>query len=345
MLLLAACGGGHSTAEVEPETTPGQISGTLNIVGPLKSNTDLYVGLVVDGQNEVLREQLAGKVTSADSASTGERALYFLFTDLAIDAYNIVVFSYVNAGRLVYYRGDAVQLNAAQPDHAPLNVDFSLTGPEPWGTISGLMLLNGVNNSVTDLELYAVRDDLGTFRYEFEVWNAGYGALYYAVGGLAVGEYSLGILDPLSYSVLGAHEGAVSITAQELNAGDVMLTGTFINLPPSGEGFYISGYVILNDVPKDGQRIALLAVDKDNQHLEFAPVYHVLPAELNEEFATEFTLGWLPAGEYTLMLYDLDFADGYHVLLNDPDPAISVSSEHPINTGYVVRGDLNLISE
>lgn len=342
-LLLCACGGGNHPADVGPAQTPGQISGTLNIIGPLKTNTELYVGLVADGQDEVLREQLAGKVTSADSASTGERSLYFLFTDLPIDAYHVVVFSYYNESRLLYYRGDAVQLNADQPDHAPLSVDFSLTGPEPWGTVSGLLLLNGINDRYTDLVLYVKRDDLGSFRYKFGVWTAGYGALYYAIGGLAVGEYSLGIMEPTSYSGLGMLDGTVSITADQLNLGDVTLTGDFINIPPEGEGFYISGFVILSDVPKDDQHIALLAVTKDNEHLDLAPICHILPENLNEEFATNFTLGWLSEGEYTLMLYALDFAEGHHILLNEPDPAISVSSEYPINTGYIVRGDLSLI--
>lgn len=336
---LTACGGGTQYA---PEIAIGGISGELTIVGPVKTNDDFFVGAVPADQDECVQVHAAGRFASA--AGIDARALSFDFSGLPLSAYNILVYSETPDGdKRIYYRSPKLKLTPDEPRINGYSEDVSLTGPPPWGTISGTLLLNGANNDLPSLSLYVYTEDRGKFRYAFDVWDAGFGVLFFSVGGLSTGDYRLGISDPDSLQLLGYDPQLISITPSEPDAADVTLIGDFFNVPPSGEGFYISGKAIFNDELPAGRYIAVLALDNNDQQLALNATYHIQPELLDEELRADYFLGWLRAGEYRLAIYALDFLNGNHTLINELNVPITVNHEHPLDTGIIIRGDVALI--
>lgn len=338
-ILLVSCGGGSQYA---PEIAAGGISGELTIVGPVKTNDDFYVGAVLADQDEPVQVEPAGRFVS--QAGIDARALSFDFSGLPLSAYNILVYTQdPNGDRHVFYRSPKLKLTLDEPRISGFSEDVSLTGPPPWGTISGTLLLNGANNTLPSLSLYVYTEERGKFRYTFDVWDAGFGVLFFTVGGLAAGDYHLGISDPDSLQLLGYDAERISITPREPDAAGVTVVGDFFNVPPPGEGFYISGKAIFNDELPAGRYVAVLALDAKDQLLALNATYHIRPELLDEDLEADYFLGWLRAGEYRLAIYALDFLTGDHTLINELDVPITINHDHPLDTGIIIRGDVALI--
>lgn len=342
-VLLGACAGGG--AALDPGATTGRISGELTIVGPVKRNVDLSVGVVPAGRDECLESQVVGRFASEAQASIDGRQLGFDFAGLPLGAYNVLVFSQHPDGshRIIYYRSRKLKLSAGAPQLSGFSEDVSLTGPPPWGSISGLLLLNGANDTLPELSMTVYTEQKGVFGYTFNVWDAGFGALFFTVGGLSTGDYRLGISEPVSHQLLGYDRQTVSLTAREPDAAGVVLYGDFFNVPPEGEGHFISGTAVFSGELPAGRHLAVLALDETNPQPTFSPTYHIRPELLDDELETDYFLGWLREGDYRLAIYALDFVGGEHKLINQLDHPIPIDSQHPLDTGIIIRGDVTLI--
>jgi len=344
MLLLGACSGGGG-ATVDPSVANGRISGELTIVGPVNRNVDIVIGVAPDGQDDCLQSSMAGRFTSEAESAIDGRRLSFDFDGLPLGAYNLLVFSQQEDGtkRIIHYRSGKLKLTAENAQLTNFSEDVSLTGPPPWGTISGLLLLNGANDTLPQLQLAVYTEQKGALGYTFSVWDAGFGALFFTVGGLSTGDYRLGISDPVSHQLLGYDERNISLTARAPDAAGVILHGDFYSVPPEGEGYFISGTAVFNGELPAGRHIAVLALNEDDPLPTHSPTFHVQPEYLDESLETEYFLGWLREGDYKLAIYALDFVGGEHRLISQLGKPIAVDGKHPLNTGVIVRGDVALI--
>jgi hypothetical protein len=288
---------------------------------------------------------MAGRFASEAQAAIDGRRLGFDFDGLPLGAYNLLVFSQQEDGtkRIIHYRSAKLKLTAETPQLTGISEDVSLTGPPPWGTISGLLLLNGANETLPELQLAVYTEQKGALGYTFNVWDAGFGALFFTVGGLATGEYRLGISDPVSHQLLGYDERNLSLTARAPDLAGVVLHGDFYSVPPEGEGLFISGTAIFNDELPPDRRIAVLALNESDPQPTHSPTFHIQPEFLDDQLETEYFLGWLRAGDYRVALYALDFVGGEHQLISQLNKPISVNDQHPLNTGVIIRGDVALI--
>lgn len=342
--VLAACSGGNN---YDPDLATGRISGQLTIVGPINKSFDLQVGVTAHGEDQPLRSYLVGKLANEAGAGLDGRDLYFEFGELPLGAYNVVVFTRLEEREetRLYYRSRKIRLTADNPADDGLIESVSMTGPPPWGTVGGTLLLNGYNPGLTDLLLYLMDEDDHAYRYTFSVWDAGFGVLYFTVGGLSTGTYRFGLTEPEYFSPIGLSDETVTITPAHPDVTGLLMWGEYSNIPPDGEGLYISGEVIFNgELPADAQ-VALLAVPEGKGSLGTNPIYHILPGQLDEAFAANYMLGWLEPAEYELRVYALDFAGGNHTVLGKLRTRLVVDSEHPIRSGVVVRADTGLIPE
>jgi hypothetical protein len=342
-VLLTACSGGG--APIDSSVTSGRISGELTVVGPIKKNVDLSIGVVPADRDDCLQSQVVGRFASDIQAAIDGRQLSFDFDGLPLGAFNVLVFSQNEDGshRTIYYRSPKLKLTTATPQLSGFSEDVSLTGPPPWGSISGLLLLNGANDTLQDLSLTVYSENKGVFGYTFSVWDAGFGALFFTVGGLSTGDYRLGISEPVSHQLLGYAQQTVSLTASRPDTAGVVLYGDFFNMPPDGEGHFISGKAIFTSELPAGRHLAVLALDEANPQLTLSPTYHIRPEQLDDQLEADYFLGWLHEGDYRLAIYALDFVGGEHKLISELDKPILIDSDHPLDTGIIIRGDVSLI--
>lgn len=341
-LLLTACAAGN---DYDPDLATGRISGKLTIVGPIAKNVELEVGVTAHGADQPLKTYLVGKLATEAGAGLDERDLYFEFDELPLGAYDVILYTvWKSTGEpWIYYRSPKVRLTVDRPVDDGLIENVSMTGPPPWGTISGTVMLSGANPDLTDLLLYVQNEDGHAFRYNFSVWDAAFGVLYFSVGGLSTGTYRVGLTEPEFFVPIGLSDETVTITPAQLDAADVLVPGQYYNIPPKGEGLYVSGVVIFDaELPSDAQ-VALVAAAKGKGSIGTSPIYHILPEQLNEALEVHYMLGWLPPAEYELRVYALDFASGNHTVLGQLRMPLLVDSDHPIQTGIVVRAETGLI--
>jgi hypothetical protein len=340
--LATACAGGN---DYDPNLAIGRISGRLTIVGPINKSFDLQIGVTAHGEDQPLRTYLVGKLADEAGGGLDGRDLYFEFDELPLGAYDVILLTRLEEREetRLYYRSRKIRLTADSPVDDGLIENVSMTGPPPWGTVSGTVMLSGANPGLTDLLLYLTNEDGHAFRYNFSVWDAGFGVLYFSVGGLATGEYRFGLTEPEYFSPIGRSDETVTITPARLDAVGLLVTGEYINIPPKGEGLFVSGVVIFDaQLPPDAQ-VALLAVAEGKGSIGTSPVYHILPGQLDEAHEANYVLGWLQPAEYELRVYALDFVQGDHTMLGRLRKPLLVDSEHPIQTGIVVRAETGLI--
>jgi|GEM_PF-3324059 len=340
--LLTACAGGN---HYDPDLATGRISGRLTIVGPVAKSVELEVGVTPHGADQPLKTYLVGKLADEAGAGLDLRDLYFEFDELPLGAYDVILFTvWKSTGEpWIYYRSPKIRLTVDHPVDEGLIENVSMTGPPPWGTISGTVLLSGANPDLTELLLYVQNEDGHGFRYNFNVWDAAFGVLYFSVGGLSIGTYRVGITEPEYFVPIGSSDGTVTITAAQLDSSGLLVPGQYYNIPPEGEGLYVSGVVIFDAaLPPDAQ-VALVAVAKGKGSIGTSPVYHIMADQLSEAFEAHYMLGWLPPAEYELRVYDLDFDSGNHTVLGQLQKPLLVDSDHPITTGIVVRAETGLI--
>lgn len=342
-MLLGACSGGG--AGIDFSVSSGAIEGQLTIVGPIKKGVDLVIGVVPADQDNCLESQVAGRLASDVQTAIDGRQLSFDFDGLPLGAFNVLVYSETVDGshRTIYYRSPKLKLTADAPQLTGFSEEVSLTGPPPWGSISGLLLLNGANDSLQNLSLTVYSQQRGAFGYTFSVWDAGFGALFFTVGGLSTGDYRLGISEPVSHQLLGYDDSIVSLTARQPDTAGVVLYGDYFDMPPDGEGFFIKGKAIFNGELPRGSHIAVLAVDEANPQLTLSPTYHIRPEQLDNQLEADYFLGWLHDGDYRVAIYALDFVGGEHKLIRELDKPIRIDSDNPLITGVIIRGDVALI--
>lgn len=340
LLVLTGCQGG---AEFDPENTTGRIAGELNITGPISRNLDLSIGVTRVGRDDSVEQAALGRLVSSVTARLDGRSVAFDFTQLAIGTYNIVLYGAGVGPENIYYRSDKVRLTAEVPEAIDLSQEISLTGPPPWGTISGTLMLSGVRPPSTEMLLYVTNADADSFRYEFNMWDADFGVMYFVIGGLAFGEYTLGLSDPMDFQMLGYLADPVAINKVQSNPNGAVLWGEFPEPQSDDTRYSVSGKVVLSAAPPATAQLALIAVKQGSPDLGTSPIYHLRPDHIEAGLQSGFFLNALEAGDYDLQVYALDFINGNHQVIGGLAGPLVLAGDSRFFNNIQVPADISLI--
>ena len=339
VLLAAGC---RSSELFDTSVTTGRVSGELTIVGPSNTDIDLKVGLCRNNRDDTYVETTAGRLTATAEAAVASRTVAYDFNELPIGTYNLVLFSDDGDSRETYYRSGRIRLTYEFPEQTGRSEEASLTGPTPWGTTEGLLLLNGTRSADPVMHLYFVNADDHRFHYEFNAWDAGFGIIYFSVGGLAYGDYTVGISDPVRGRDLAELRDSVTISADE-DAESLVVWCPYPDQDTTGDGYSIGGNVKVSELWSAEYNLAVVATSEVYPSLDTSPIYHILPGDLDSALKKHFDFQALSAGEYHVQLYALDFVTGNHQVIGEITDPIILDEEQPFRDSLLVWGDVSLL--
>jgi len=334
-LLMAGC---RSSELFDTSVTTGRVAGELNIIGPVDSGIDLQLGLTRQGRVDTVTAGPLGRVISAADVNLANRVVSYDFTELPIGSYNVVLFSESVDGIETFYRSGPVRLSYETPERTGLSGEASLTGPGPWGTASGALYLSGVRPADPMLELFVEDSADRRFHYDFNAWDAGFGVLYFSVGGLAYGEYGMGIADPPQSEVLGRLTAELSITKALPDAGGLEIWSEYPDQRDTGDGHSLGGTVVIDSGWPVGHSLAVIAVEAGNSDIGTSPIFHIAPQTLDDLGRARFFIGSLSTGEYAVKLYALDFLHGNHRLIGELETMLVLDEEQLYHDDLFLRG-------
>ena len=338
-VLAAAC---RSSELFDTTVTTGRVAGELTIVGPADTDLDLQVGLCRNNREDTYVTTPAGRLTATASAAITTRTVSYDFSELPIGTYNLVLFSEGEDGRETYYRSGRIRLTYEVPEQAGQSAEASLTGPAPWGNTDGLLLLNGTRSSDPVMHLYFENANEHRFHYEFNAWDAGFGIIYFSVGGLAYGDYTVGISDPDRSRDLAELRDTVAISDGEATES-LVLWCPYPDQDTTGDGYSIGGNVKVSELWPADYNLAIVATSDVYSSLDTSPVYHILPEDLDAGLKKHFNFQALSAGEYHIQLYALDFSTGNHQVIGEITDPIILDEEQPFRDSLLVWGDISLL--
>lgn len=340
LLALPGCRGG---ADFDPRITTGRIAGELIIIGPVNRELDLNVGVTRVGREDSVEQAALGRLVSAAAAQLNGRSISYDFSQLPAGTYTIVLYGAAGGVDDIYYRSDKVRLTGAAPEITGLSAELSLTGPPPWGTISGTLLLSGARPPSLDMLLYVTDRDDRRFQYEFNMWDADFGAMYFAVGGLALGEYTLSLSEPAGLQPLGLLADPVALSAGRPNPDGVVLWGEFPVPQTTAVSYSIGGKVVFSARPPVPANLALIAVRRDSPDLGTSPIFHIQPELVDAGFQEGFFLTALAEGTYDLRVYALDFSGGNHQVIGGLSGPLVLEGDSQFYDRLQVPADVSLI--
>jgi hypothetical protein len=321
----------------------GTITGTITLNGPVNESARLQVGLTRHRLDEYIAVQAIGHATTDVAAALDGRELSFSFTEVPFGEYNIV-FSSITAEPVDFlYRSEKLVLDDANPNIGGFQATTSLTGPEPWGTFAGVVLINGYNPGIDVLRFHVVNGQEESFGYSFNIWNAAYGFEYFTVGALAYGEYSIGIATADARNLLSEKMSTpVRLNEVRPDVTGLVITGDFMNLVPDTTPRYISGSVRLRGEWPANQWVAVIASRTNASSLGTSAIYYLLPHQVDADGWVDYRLGWLPEGEFDLRVYAMDLINGVITDIGGNTNPLPVDDGYPIYEGVLLDADLSL---
>ncbi|MBN2080606.1 hypothetical protein JW859_00225 [bacterium] len=353
-LALFSCGGGGST----PEADSGSIAGTIAIGGPLSSMTELTVGVFSPGGTTAIQEYEAGNSTSVATGSRTERQLTFSFTELDFGSYEIAVYSGAGTDRFFYYRSEQQTLTAGSPNITGFSETMSYSGPEPWGTISGVIDLAdgtwpadkyvylGFKNGDNPRLQYPVTEGYAYDGYvEHVVADS---QIIFNIAFLVYGEWTVGFYgyDYTTHqvTVYGERDVAVLIHGGNPNATNVNFPAAFTGDPGTDPVLgTIAGTITFNGELPSGPFISIGANTIPPQQGAPIATYDVTPEMVGTDMTLDFTLTDVPHGTYGVAIFTYDFSTHTVTYFGEYPDSITLSETTPDVTGIDFNADVTLI--
>jgi len=354
IFLLASCGGGGGN---DPDPL-GTVTGTLTIGGPLDSSVTMSIGLFATGSDTPVVSTEIGHITSAAHGTSATRTNPFSFTNVALGTYVVRAYGLTRSQQTVfYYTSDPITLTAATPSVTGLTPVMSFTGPEPWGTISGVIDLGGTwptdrsvfvgftQASTDELFQYVVTENQPTDGY---VEHTG-GQVIFNIDHLAYGSYTVGIYGYNStthaFDTYGERDVDILVHGGDPNITNVNFPADFAGDPGTDPVLgTIAGTVTFSDaLPQTGGFVAIGANTIPPQ--QGAPIasYDVEPGDLAGNMEVAYTLEDLPNGEYTIGIFSYDFATHTAVYFGAFDGTVTVTDANKDHTGIDFDADISLL--
>jgi uncharacterized protein (DUF2141 family) len=354
--LLVACDTGNST----PTPTNGTLAGTVDIAGPFNGAVELNVGAFAPGSDTPVQSAVAGRVTSAATADITDRALDFSFTELPFGSYEVGVYS-VGAGdaKTFIYRSAPVVLNSSDAVVDDFEAEASFTGSGPFGTISGIALLEGELTVPSGKLLFVGFSPVSQPQNALQWLVTGAdiqenGWIVFNVDHIAYGTWLVGLYgyDPQTnqVSVYGLLDEPVTVNSSNAFISNVVHSASFAGDPGADpELGSISGTVTFNGaIPAEfGDNtppfLYIAANTIPPQQGSPISVKQIKPADLNGNNELEFTLTGLPNEDYSVAVFAYDPSSGSHqpIYLGQAAGTVTISDETLDVTGIDFDADLN----
>jgi hypothetical protein len=352
---MLSCGGGGGA----PVPTTGSIAGSLTIGGPLSGMAELTAGVYTPGGTTAMQSINLGSDTSAVTGDYTERTVTFQFTELDLGTYEVAVHMGAAGSETFLYRSDPINLTGSSPNVTDLTDSMSFCGPEPWGTISGVIdLADGEWPADKYVYLGFKPGDESRLQYpitegyEYDGYvehKTAEGKIIFNMAFLTYGEWTIGFYgyDYMTHQVTTYGERDVAVL---LHGGSPNVTG--VNFPADFAGDpgsdpvlgTISGTISFNgDLPEVGGFVAVGANTIPPQ--AGAPISHmeITPEMLDENDQVQYVIENLPENEYGVAIFSYDMATHTADYFGEyPDP-VNITEADPDLTGIDFNADVTLL--
>lgn len=358
LLALAACSGGGGN-DPDPNPTTGTISGTLTIGGPVNNAVEVMVGLFAQGSTTPVQETSVGRVASAATGSMSGRDITFSFTQVPYGTYEVAAYAQpVGGDAMFYYRSEAQTISATNSAITGFTDTMSFAGDEPWGTISGVIDIEGDWPS-DQVVFVGFTPEGGTAPLQYPVTENqptdGFvehntqGQVIYNIANLGYGSWTVGFYgyDMTTHEITTYGERD---EAQLVHGGDPNLTN--VNFPADFAGDpgedpdlgSISGTLTLNGpLPAGGGFLSIGANTIPPQ--PGAPIgsFDIAPGDEGQDNTIDFVITDMPPGEYSIGVFNYDFATHTAVYFGSYDGTVTITEQDMHVTGIDFNGDVSLI--
>lgn len=335
LLAVALLGAACSSRNVDINPSTGRISGALDVVGPFSGAAPLSVGLFLPGSETPVESTEVGRITSAATATLTGRRITFSFSELSFGVYEVAVFATSAGTATFYYRGAPVTLSSTTPTVADFSADVSFTGNAPFGTVSGLVLLEEEFSFVAG-QLYFIglskptdpQNALQHLVAASDVNSAG--QLFFNIEGVSYGTWLVGLYgyNPETHAVTvhGLLDDPVRVGANLPNVTGAVFPAGATDPGDDGELGTITGTVTFNGALPEGQSLHIAANTIPPQQGAPPATIEVTPGDLNGGRTLNYALPNLPTGSYSVAIFSYDFVNHTAVYFGTLDDGVSVTS-------------------
>jgi len=346
--LIALLAGACSSHNVGNST--GTIAGSITVGGPFNGAADLQVGLFDVGGNSPLQSADAGHITSAATAQLSGRAIAFSFTDVALGAYEVGLYTSGPSGNTFYYRSAPVTLDAQHTSVTNLTADASFTGNGPFGTISGVAVLSDPftwpsGGQLAFIGINPVDQPQNVLQTIVTSADASNGLLYFNLDHVAYGQWNVGLYgyDPATHNVtvFGLLDNPITVSASSPN-----VTGAVFGADSAGDPGTdptlgtIGGTITFNGALPTGQQIFVAANTIPPQQ-GAPPSSQQVTALDGRTFS--YTLPLLPNGDYSVAIFSYDINTHQAVYFGQVSGTVTVDASHQNVTGQDFNADVTVI--
>lgn len=324
-LMLASCGGGG----VEQLET-GQVSGSVNVVGPSNGAVELLVGVFPNGSTTPVQSSVAGRVTS--TASLTGRTISYSFTDLEFGTYYIGVFAMNGPNPTFYYQSGTFTCSAQAQIVEGLAGQCSFSGQAPWGTVSGVTSVEGTwpdPSLVTYIGISPIDNPMAQLQHLVSESELNDGKLFYNLEGISYGTYLVGLFgyNPVTHEVttFGAFDDPVVVNSASPNVATINFPSDFAGDPGEDPVLgQISGTVTLSGTLPAGLFYYIAANTIPPQAGSPPATYEVFEGQVNGN-TIDYTLSFLSDDTYSVSIFAYDIITHQATYFGEYDGTVTIS--------------------
>lgn len=347
-LFIASCSGSSNV----PAATTGSISGTLTVSGPSSGAALLQVGAFAPGSTTPVQSGEAGRVSSVATVTKTGRTITYSFTELSFGSYEIGLYFTQGSNSTFLYRSDAIALSAVNHNVTGQSGTASFTGPGPFGSISGVTSVAGdwpAAGKLVFLGFAPVSQPSAITQWLVSADQLNNGYLYYNVDGIAHGSYLVGLYayDPVTHQVTtaGLFDNPVPVTAGSPNVANINFASDFAGDPGTDPVLgSVSGTISFNGALPQGLFIYAAANTIPPQQGAPPAVIEVKPEDIIDG-ELDYTLGFLPPGEYSVSIFSYNIATHQAVYFGQYSGTVNVAASGAGQhlTGINFNADISLL--
>jgi hypothetical protein len=346
-ILAASCGSDNAG----PVATTGNIGGDIEMVGPFNGAAELNVGLFAPGGDTAVQSAVAGRLTSAATATLTGRTISFNFTEVPFGTYEVGVYS-DGAAKTFYYRSTGITLSESNHSVDDFSADASFTGPGPFGTISGSAQLSDATAFPGDRVVFigfspasAPQNALQTLVAATDVND---GQIIYNGEGIAYGTWIVGLYgyNPATHevTVYGMKDEPVVVSAASPNLAGVTFGASFAGDPGTDpELGSISGTVTFSAALPAGGSYFIAANTVPPQQGAPPAIVELNAAAVGGDNAFDYTLTPLANGEYSVSIFSYDLATHQATYFGEYDGTVTLSDVSSNPSGVDFSADVSII--
>ncbi|MCH7472223.1 hypothetical protein IIA79_04655 [bacterium] len=316
----------------------------------MNSAVEISAGVFTAGSNVPVESVDLGRVTSVGTGSLSGRTIDFSFSDLDFGDYQIGVYSLSGIELIFWYLSDTISLSGAAPEVGNFSDAMSFSGPAPWGTVSGIVLLSGDwpgdrlvfvgiaphDNPSEVLQWIVIEDDLSEGKY------------YFNFESIAYGQYLVGFYgyDSTTHQVdtYGAFDDPVTVAAENPYVSSVNFPSDFAGDPGTDpELGSVSGTVTFTGPLPEGLPVWVAANTIPPQVGSPPSTFQVFADQIGSDNTLDYSLGFLPDDEYSVSIFSYDIIQHQATYFGEYNGTVAIDAGNQNVTGIDFTADVSLL--